>query len=319
MSDQNQWPKPGEQSDGAAPGRIRSRTRFRCRAERVRPGHPASRVSSSTASRRPNPYAQQQPGQQQPGQQYGQPQQYGQQAPNPYAQQHTSSTRRNAAAVRAAVRPVRQAAVRAAAVEPVRAAAVRSTARPGAVQTPTPATGLPALRAATQDEPAGDPVDRVRPGAIPLFFIAILLGPRRRDPGPRGPRQDPGTPVSRARSRAHRHHRRWVMTGLWLLWIIFVVIAIGQSGSYSDYGNDFRIGYRRVHRLTRPVSSATSRPVRTTPGAAGTAGRLVSRSHRGRRCGRPSRRVSTSVIRRAPPATAGACGTGRGRRPPRAS
>lgn len=76
-------------------------------------------------------------------------------------------------------------------------------------------------------------------GAIPLFFIAILLGPAGAIMGH----------VALGKLKHNGEQGRglaltgiiagWVMTAVWILWVVVLAVTIGHSGGYSDYGTDF--------------------------------------------------------------------------------
>ena len=232
MSDQNQWPKPGEQqSDGQRPD-----------ASAPAPGSAAEPNGYGQDTQRPagqpqygqQQYGQQPSGQSQYGQQYGQQpsgqQQYGQQpsgqpqygqqpqygAPqNPYAQQQGQQN------------PYAQ------------QQGQQAQYNPYAPQNPYAAGGYQpyAQRPKTNILAILSIVFGL--GAIPLFFMAVLLGPAGAILGH----------VALGKLKHNGEQGRglaltgiiagWVMLGVWILWVAFLFWIGTHAGSrYSDYGSD---------------------------------------------------------------------------------
>ncbi|MGW8430290.1 DUF4190 domain-containing protein [Curtobacterium citreum] len=232
MSDQNQWPKPDESSNASNstgssnPTSNASGSQAPQSAPQSAPQYPYSAPGqqqnpygqpqqqsnpyAAPHQQQSNPYAQpkQQPQQQsnpyqQPsGGQYGQQQggQYGQQPSNPYAQQQPQSNPYAASYASTGYQPYAQ----------------------------RPKTNTLAVLSIVFGL-----------GAIPLFFMAILLGPAGAILGH----------IALGKIKQNGEGGRalaltgiiagWVMTGFWILWIIALVVFAGFSSSYSDpYGYD---------------------------------------------------------------------------------
>ncbi|GAA3331752.1 DUF4190 domain-containing protein [Curtobacterium albidum] len=228
MSDQNQWPKPDESSNASNstgssnPTSSASGSQAPQSAPQSAPQYPYSAPGQQQnpygqPQQQSNPYAvphqqqsnpyappqqQSNPYQQPSGAQYGQQQggQYGQQPSNPYAQPQQQSNPYAASYASTGYQPYAQ----------------------------RPKTNTLAVLSIVFGL-----------GAIPLFFMAILLGPAGAILGH----------IALGKIKQNGEGGRalaltgiiagWVMTGFWILWIIALVVFAGFSSSYSDpYGYD---------------------------------------------------------------------------------
>lgn len=211
VSDQNEWPKPGETTPGGTTGGTTG-------------GQPEATPAPENpyaAPQQPNPYGQpQQPPygqqnpyaapqqQQQPQNQYGQQNPYGQQQPgqNPYGQQ-----------------PQQQ--------QPYAPAGAYGPTgyQPYAQRPKTNTLAILSIVFGL--------------AAIPMWFIAILLGPAGAILGH----------VALGKIKQNGEAGRglaltgiiagWVMAGIWLIWVVFVfIIAVAGHTGYSDYGYDSGTG-----------------------------------------------------------------------------
>ncbi|MEN0104744.1 MAG: DUF4190 domain-containing protein [Curtobacterium sp.] len=242
MSDQNQWPKPGEQQpDGQQPA-SQDPT-----ASAPAPGSAAEPNGYGQDTQQPNPYAPQQPqygAPQQQQQQYGAPQQ------NPYGApqqpQYGAPQQQNPYA--APQQPQYGAPQNPYAASAPGSAPYAGQGAPGSAPYANPYAPAGAYSNAGYQPYAQRPKTNILAilsivfglGAIPFFFIAILLGPAGAILGH----------VALGKIKQNGEQGRglaltgiiagWVMTGVWILWIVVVVFAIGHSGGgYYDDNYDY--------------------------------------------------------------------------------
>lgn len=252
MSDQNQWPKPGEQQpDGQQPA-SQDPT-----ASAPAPGSAAEPNGYGQDTQQPNPYAPQDPAQQpnpyapQPPQ-YGAPEQpqYGAPQQNPYAApqqpQYGAPQQQNPYA--APQQPQYGAPQNPYAASAPGSAPYAGQGAPGSAPYANPYAPAGAYSNAGYQPYAQRPKTNILAilsivfglGAIPFFFIAILLGPAGAILGH----------VALGKIKQNGEQGRglaltgiiagWVMTGVWILWIVVVVFAIGHSGGgYYDDNYDY--------------------------------------------------------------------------------
>ncbi|KQS10149.1 hypothetical protein ASG04_06135 [Curtobacterium sp. Leaf183] len=223
MSDQNQWPKPGEQqSDGQrpdasapAPGSAAEPNGYGQDTPQQPYGQQAGQTPPYGQQPAGQPYGQQptgqQYGQQPAGQQYGQ-QPYGQSqqpqygAPqNPYAQQNPYVQQQGQHGQQGQY-------------DPYAAGGYQPYAQ-------RPKTNILAILSIVFGL-----------GAIPLFFMAVLLGPAGAILGH----------VALGRLKHNGEQGRglaltgiiagWVMLGVWILWVAFLFWIGTHANDYSDYG-----------------------------------------------------------------------------------
>ncbi|WP_308009904.1 DUF4190 domain-containing protein [Curtobacterium oceanosedimentum] len=244
MSDQNEWPKPGETPSGAANGQpdgAPAPDAPQAPSAPEAPGapqHPFGQQQQDpyAAPQQPqnpygaphpqNPYAQPQYGHQQQHQPYAAPQQpYGQQQQNPYAQQQNSyGQQQNPYA--------QQQNPYAAPHNPY--AQQQYTADPAAYQpyAQRPKTNTLAILSIVFGL-----------AAIPMWFLAILLGPAGAILGH----------VALGKIKQNGEAGRglaltgiisgWVMTGIWLIWVAFIIfLAAAGQDAYSTYDYDSSTG-----------------------------------------------------------------------------
>ncbi len=268
VSDQNQWPKPGETPDGTASsvpssaaqpdsGQPQQYGASAPEAPAAAPNDPwgqsgqgASAQGVSDGSTAPhNPYAA--PGQQ--GQGHGQPNSGAPQASNPYAapQNPYAAPQQQNPPQNPYAAPQQQNPYAA----PQNPYAAPGQQNPyGAPQNPYAAPGQQNPYAAAGYQPyAQRPKTNTMAilsivfglGAIPLFFMAILLGPAGAILGHLALGRIKQTGESGRALALTGVIAGWVMAGVWILWIIglFAFASIGNSYSnYDDYGSGAFIG-----------------------------------------------------------------------------
>jgi len=214
VSDQNQWPKPGETPEGSnqAPAGPASHDPWAqsgqgSAAQGATGGHsaPYNPYAAPSASPQHNPYAA--PGQQQGA--YGQQQGAYGQSQNPYAApQHPYGQQPGA--------------------NPYATPYASGGYQPYAQR---PKTNILAVLSIVFGL-----------GAVPFFFMAILLGPAGAILGH----------VALGKIKQSGEAGRglaltgiiagWVMTGFWILWVVALFAFAGIGNSYSDYDYDGALG-----------------------------------------------------------------------------
>ncbi|MDR6572223.1 hypothetical protein J2X60_000859 [Curtobacterium sp. 320] len=243
MSDQNQWPKPGETPDGTASSVPSSAAQ----PDSGQPQQYGASAPEAPAAAPNDPWGQS--GQQaHPG--YGAPQ-----GSNPYAAPQNPY---------AAPQQPQQPQNPYAAQQPQNPYGAPQQQNPyAAPQNPYAAPGQQNPYAAPGQQnpyaPAGYQPYAQRPktntlailsivfglGAIPLFFMAILLGPAGAILGHLALGRIKQTGESGRALALTGVIAGWVMTGVWILWIIglFAFASMGSSYSnYDDYGSGAFIG-----------------------------------------------------------------------------